>query len=293
MLRIVSWSQAERRMDADEVSDFYDSRLVEPWLFHFTTSRLKLEPHGGAFSLKLVLRGAEDYSFGRRRVRLTPGQMLFAAAGRAYGSAIDAPTESLSLFLPDGEAASLWHDGGAPHERAIDAPAPAGAPEPPPIAWRGGDRAQAVLSELRAALGASDRAGAGLAAAALLAEAVRGWRRAAPLHALTGPSRAATREELLARVMRARDLIEDLGGVGCDLDRLAGAACLSRYHFLRVFREAYGCTPGHYSRRVRLARASLALDAGAAPQMIARDLGYSRSASLQRARRRMLAVTVS
>jgi AraC family transcriptional regulator len=291
-LRIVSWSQAERRIAADEASDFYDSRLVEPWLFHFTTSRLRLEPHGGAFSLKLVLRGAEDYDFGRRRVRLRPGQLMFAGSGRAYGSEIGTPTESLSLFLPDDEAARLWHDSSAPHERVIDAPAQGPAPTPPPIAWRAHDGARQALADLRHTLGWDDRAATELAAETLLAEAARGWRRAAPVDALTGPRRAATREELLARAMRARDLIEDLGGVGCDLDRLAAAACLSRYHFLRVFREAYGCTPGHFARRTRLARAQAALAAGTAPALVARDHGYSRPGSLRRAGRRMLAVTV-
>lgn len=40
-----------------------------------------------------------------------------------------------------------------------------------------------------------------------------------------------------------------------DLDAVAAAAGYSRYHFLRMFREAYGETPGQYLTRRRIERA--------------------------------------
>ena len=40
-----------------------------------------------------------------------------------------------------------------------------------------------------------------------------------------------------------------------DLDRLAAAAGLSKYHFLRLFRATYGVTPAEYVSRRRIERA--------------------------------------
>jgi AraC-like DNA-binding protein len=292
-MELVRWSQPERRIPTDDVDDFYESPLGEPCLFHFTTSQLRLDPHGGAFSLKIVIDGAEDYLFARRRLRLRPGQLLFVPAGRRYGSEIGSRTESLSLFVPDAAAADLWRAGQDAHEALIDATPADVSPAPAPIAWRADGGAPDAVLSLRRALAAGTTEGARSAAHSLLLEAVRSWRRAAPLHALTGPRGAATRDELTARVMRARDQILDLEGVGCDLDRLATTACLSRYHFLRVFKEAFGCTPGRYAGWVRIECAQAALEAGTPAPQVARTFGYSRPGSLRRARRRMLAVTDS
>ncbi|UZJ78541.1 helix-turn-helix domain-containing protein [Fictibacillus sp. KU28468] len=39
------------------------------------------------------------------------------------------------------------------------------------------------------------------------------------------------------------------------LEELAKASRLSKYHFIRTFKEAAGCTPGQYVTKVRLERA--------------------------------------
>jgi AraC-like DNA-binding protein len=65
----------------------------------------------------------------------------------------------------------------------------------------------------------------------------------------------STEQLRLARLRRARDLI-DRGFAGqIDLRALAGAAGYSPFHFARSLREAYGATPGHYLTRRRVERA--------------------------------------
>ncbi|MDF2145868.1 helix-turn-helix transcriptional regulator [Knoellia sp. p5-6-4] len=67
------------------------------------------------------------------------------------------------------------------------------------------------------------------------------------------PRRAPT--DVLVHLRRARDLA-DLEFAGpLDLDRLAGVAGLSKFHFLRLFRATYGVTPGEYLSRRRIERA--------------------------------------
>jgi AraC-like DNA-binding protein len=60
-----------------------------------------------------------------------------------------------------------------------------------------------------------------------------------------------------------------------DLDTLAGEACMSKYHFLRVFRRAAGVTPYQYVLNARMRHAAAALSEGALPVgTIALDAGF-------------------
>ena len=60
---------------------------------------------------------------------------------------------------------------------------------------------------------------------------------------------------LLPHLRRARDLADRHYAEPLDLDALAGAARVSKYHFARCFTEAYGETPMRYLTRRRIERA--------------------------------------
>ena len=60
---------------------------------------------------------------------------------------------------------------------------------------------------------------------------------------------------LLPQLRRARDLADRRYAEPLDLDALARAAHVSRYHFARCFAEAYGETPMRYLSRRRIERA--------------------------------------
>lgn len=69
----------------------------------------------------------------------------------------------------------------------------------------------------------------------------------------TAPVRAPG--DVLVHLRRARDLADQAYAEPVDLDRLAAAAGLSKYHFLRLFKATYGVTPGEYVSRRRIERA--------------------------------------
>jgi AraC-like DNA-binding protein len=62
-------------------------------------------------------------------------------------------------------------------------------------------------------------------------------------------------ESLLPHLRRARDLADREYAEPLDLDALADAANVSKYHFARGFRAAYGDTPMRYVVRRRIERA--------------------------------------
>jgi AraC-like DNA-binding protein len=60
---------------------------------------------------------------------------------------------------------------------------------------------------------------------------------------------------LLPHLRNARDLADRHYDSALDLDALAGAAHISKYHFARCFAETYGETPLRYLTRRRIERA--------------------------------------
>ncbi|MEL7044610.1 MAG: helix-turn-helix transcriptional regulator [Pseudomonadota bacterium] len=95
----------------------------------------------------------------------------------------------------------------------------------------------------------------------------------------------STRDELITRVLRARELMVATRGRVRDLDQLASVACLSRFHFLRVFTELQGVTPVAFARALRLEAAREALEAGQGLSAVCRAAGYSTLKSFSRAYR--------
>ena len=61
--------------------------------------------------------------------------------------------------------------------------------------------------------------------------------------------------EVHERLCRARAFIDECYDLPLDLDEISKQACLSRYHFLRLFREAFATTPHQYLIHRRIEKA--------------------------------------
>ncbi|MEC9347954.1 MAG: AraC family transcriptional regulator [Pseudomonadota bacterium] len=97
------------------------------------------------------------------------------------------------------------------------------------------------------------------------------------LRVLSGepPRRQQVSARDAGRIARALDYIRTHGDDGLDLDALAGAAAMSRFHFLRTFRAVTGRTPWQHVLERRLNRAAVRLVADAEPvAAIAFDCGF-------------------
>ncbi|MBN2081553.1 AraC family transcriptional regulator [bacterium] len=78
------------------------------------------------------------------------------------------------------------------------------------------------------------------------------------------PVRQATREDYEARIIRVQEFIHEHMDEALSLNGLADVACLSQYHFHRIFIAMVGETPAEYLRRLRLERAAALLTRGEA-----------------------------
>ncbi|MDQ6433695.1 AraC family transcriptional regulator [Mesorhizobium sp. LHD-90] len=97
------------------------------------------------------------------------------------------------------------------------------------------------------------------------------------VRALSGAGAVAARVSAQdsRRLSRALRHIENHAEQPLDLDRLAGVAAMSKFHFLRVFRRALGTTPYQHVLALRLRRAALRLlTTPEAVSAIAYDSGF-------------------
>ncbi len=102
------------------------------------------------------------------------------------------------------------------------------------------------------------------------------------------PGQRPSRRELLReRLERVKVLIETRYAEPINLDAMAETACVSRYHFLREFRRAYGETPYRLlvNRRLQAAR-DLLVSEDISVQEISRRVGFSSPDGFYRAFRR-------
>lgn len=101
--------------------------------------------------------------------------------------------------------------------------------------------------------------------------------------ALLPPVKAATRSEIYRRLSLAVDYIYEHYRSNLTLDELASVACLSRFHFLRLFKEVFRTTPYRFVNEVRVQRACVLLrNRTTAVRDIAEHLGFENPASFSR-----------
>ena len=257
------------------------------------SARAEYPLHTQTLSVKLAWGGAERYVLPHRELVVDDDSFLILNEGRSYASVLrsERPVHSFSVFFRPGLPAEVH----ASRQQRLD-----GALAQPDAGPRGTGfsehlrrhdaRVTPRLHGMHRAVLAGERSEDWLEQQMLLllddmlAAEADAEREAARL----AVARASTRRELARRLRRAVDVIESRYAEPIGLAELAEAACLSRYHFVRHFRELYGTTPhaALVAKRARAAQRLLA--AGEADvEAVALRCGLGSRWSLQRALRRL------
>jgi AraC family transcriptional regulator len=190
-----------------------------------------------AYELAWVETGHLEYRVGRRRFTADEGSVIVVPAGVEHATSITQGTRAVSMHLSPqlvrGVAEAL---GPEYRRRQIDAGIAAA-----------GERMVRLgsLLEQEASGGPSSDLAAGALAEALATQLVRG-----------APERLSRAREHDPRILRAVQLAEDVRGEEIDVDDMARAAGMSRYHFSRLFKQVVGTSPYRYLLEVKLARAA-------------------------------------
>jgi len=96
------------------------------------------------------------------------------------------------------------------------------------------------------------------------------------------PVKAAVKAELYKRLSLATDYIHAAYMGNIELDDIAAAACLSKFHFMRLFKQVNGVSPYQYIQQLRMDKAMQRITAGESVQQVADLLGYENANSLSR-----------
>ncbi|HEY7818429.1 MAG TPA: AraC family transcriptional regulator, partial [Vicinamibacteria bacterium] len=205
----------------------------------------------GPLSVKSVVSGVAVWETPAGRFELEPGAALVLNDGEEYTITVDAlqPVETFCVFFVRGFVEDAYRSVLGSSVRLLDETAedvslPLGFAE---RVRYGGPLVEAVKRMRKAPVEESLYA---LAGELVRAECDVG-ARVARLPALRG----STRDELRRRVRRGVEFIHAHLASPLPLKAIASAACLSPFHFHRLFAALYGETPHRYIVRLRLERA--------------------------------------
>jgi AraC family transcriptional regulator len=228
-------------------------------------------------SLKTAPRGVAHYATRRSRYRLGPASVLVLNAGQTYSMDLDAGdrTGTLCFFFAPGFVGNVAR---AMRSSPLDEPDRNDAEfstfervhgKSPVLAAR--------LDAIEARLARGDRGDVWLddvmlAIAEELVVLDTGARRELPSFPGLRP---ATRDEAYRRLHHARDFIDAAFAEPLTIDVLARIACMSAFHFQRLFKQAFRETPMQRVQRLRLDHAALALATSDLPvTRVCGDVGF-------------------
>jgi AraC-like DNA-binding protein len=250
----------------------------------------------GAFSIKWMPRGRAVYRSQGASHFLSGDHAVILNQAQPYELEFLEPTgaESFCVFVSDDLVESAWRDIVTP-DAVDDDPGAARIPQFPDLVFHPPPTIAAELARLRRDFEAGDPSALAveermLALVRDLVAAAQGHRR---LAARLPAAKASTRRLLAARIERARELIESSAETPT-LDELARVAAVSKFHLLRLFSAAFGCTPSAYAGRRRMDRGRQLLEATSmSVAAIGEALGYESAGAFIRAFRRHFGVTPS
>ena len=82
------------------------------------------------------------------------------------------------------------------------------------------------------------------------------------------------RPEQYAKVRQSKAFMESFYADKVELDDLAKAAFMSRFHYNRMFQRIYGLSPRSYLRDLRIAKAKVLLKQGLTITQVCFEVGY-------------------
>lgn len=92
----------------------------------------------------------------------------------------------------------------------------------------------------------------------------------------------AVKMEITSRLFLARDYIHSHFDREISLDELSGVSCLSKFHFLRLFKQVFQQSPYQYQKTQRIQRAMTLYKDGLTLEEIADRVGIENASSISR-----------
>ncbi len=225
-----------------------------------------LPHHASALSIKAVCHGRQSYECGNRMFGVDEDVYLIINEGRDYGSRIDSDEEvhCFAIYFRPELAYDVLGSLKARGDQILDDPRQR-SDQPVNFLEQLHPHDRTVSPVLRyieriCASGFDDEDWYEEQLILLLERMLQRHRLVLKEIEALSALRRSTREEIYRRVHRAVDFIHSCYEQSITIKDMATVACLSEYHFLRLFKEAFGTTPRQYLLRKRVRAAARLLE---------------------------------
>jgi AraC family transcriptional regulator len=272
---------------------FYGRWGQENAVISGTARNVEYTPFRQRLSIKVARGGRERYFIDGRSIAVDDDSYLVLNDNRTYASRFesDVEIESFSIFFRPGLAEEVYGALGKTVERAL-ADGDIEAPQPVEFAETLQPHDSVVTPAVRYV---QYGVNAGVEDAdwyeeqfQFLLERMLSYHRRLVERAQRLPAlKTATQREIHRRLAFAVDLVHSSYERDIVLADLARAACLSKFHFLRLFREFFGVTPHAFLQRKRaLAAARLLEKSELTAAQVAMRVGFGSRSTMARQLRR-------
>jgi AraC family transcriptional regulator len=242
----------------------------------------------GPFSFFLNIRGTSRCTVDRQTTRIDEDHYFVSNRSQPYTLQIDrdhGETETFNIHFGEFFSESVLNSLITPMDSVLDAGA---GKQASPIRFfnqlhRRDATFNALIRAIRAAPVEKSRLRFEELLTSLLTYHLRQHHRIAGIVDNLPAARKSTRVELYKRLSRAMDMLRCGYSGAVSLDQLAAEACLSKYHFLRLFRAAFGVSPYQCIQQLRIEKAVLLLSGSDISIVdLSAQLGYENSQSFSR-----------
>jgi AraC-like DNA-binding protein len=256
-------------------------------VLHARAKRHTVSGFPGPLSIKTVVHGAVPWIVGGRPLVVDPSSFLVLGDGETYSMDFESPyaMETACAFFQHGFVERVAQDATTPVETSLDNPDRA-ADALPSISRLHLDPDGLVVTRLQTL---AKRCSAELQPSSfeedflLLSKSLLTFYEHIRAQVERVPAvKASTRQELFRRLERGREFIHSHADGALSLDAVAKTACLSPYHFHRVFTQVFEKTPHAYVTQVRLARAHSMIQSGMPVTQACVAVGFSSTTTFAR-----------
>jgi AraC family transcriptional regulator len=251
------------------------------------------EPHVTRLSLNFNLDNSQSYFIGRREFKVSPGRFLLINEGQSFTTFSDSETESrmITLAFKVGLADELFQIFSATHEQLLEGTGPGST--------RSGffEQTYAVDNDIRQRLfevtkhdccdedELQEKLDNILLKVMFLQTDIR-----KKIDAI-GKIKPSTRAEIYRRMQHAFEFVHNNFDQRIVIEDIARGACLSVFHFKRLFKEIYLQAPYQYIKFLRIEKAKDLLRKGVPVGEVCLKVGWQDSSSFVRLFRKEVGVT--
>jgi AraC family transcriptional regulator len=272
---------------------FYSHWGLENAVISGTDRNVEYTPWRQRLSIKVARGGRERYYVDGRSIAVDDDCYLILNDNRTYGSRFESNVriQSFSIFFRPGLAEEVFGALGTTVERAL-ADGGVEASRPVEFAETLQPHDTVVTPALRYVqyglnAGVEDAEWYEEQFQFLLARMLAHHRELMARVQRLPALKSATQREIHRRLAIAIDLVHSSYERDIGLSDMARAACISKFHFLRLFTELYGLTPHAYLQRKRaLAAARLLGSSSLGVSQVAERVGFNSRSTLARQMRR-------